>query len=869
MNIHRPSFRAVFLLSLLSALPARADDLYFIVEPAGIPEPLDIYMITHDSSRRFFTGVAPGSGLQWSVDTQTGTVSLAGLYDSTHLLSFGGYGEGVGWMIGLAIRADEIVPWEVGSDGYGFSAWMANPSTGQIWQVGLYDSAHALPNEAEGATGPSYLSLPIISNASGHTLGYSINNTTGDAYYLKSHVESFDPYYDSGPYGTSVWMADGTAETVTSTRFGLYDAAHTMPAVIDGEETLSPGGFQMSEAFYAPNENGDLAGYSLQFGEVADEGFGEGLVAHFGVSLWVGRLSTGLTHQVGLTDARHTSALGTREGWFAFVFDATGNPSSSGVTSGGVAAGASVNHTPEGHQGLSAWVATFDSDAGDYVTTRVGFFGDDAGGIYRDADGCEESEVLLLADSGLAAGYSMMLTAPEGSEARSTWVVNTTNMELVEVGLMGGEYQLGGVYRRSELGWLNNDGRVAGYSTIFHEGGESRWEEAAWVQKVASPLDGSTWAAERIGLALEETSTWRANYIYRMTGNGVVYGNAEQRLSSGGETTDAWIATRVGTSHVTAQVGLTGGEFSHPLNQSRASYFSDVFANGVATGESLRYYAVNGNAADIGESRAAWIAKPLGEGAYQTFRVGLHDAFHTSPSGEQLSVFNGGMNADSDTAPRYFIGLSDHYSPGGAKGQSAWAVDIVDGVTRQLGILDERHTRIDGTRSSQASGVNSAGYVWGESTRYTNDGVSTNGSTAWVYAFSDHSLHRFDLWENLTGFSRSEIHGVTEDGVAYGSLMRFDAEGNPMGLAAFGWTLTRGVFLLEERVLNDTGGYGWTGFEAIYFVSENGKFIGLTDDGTLFFATLAVIPEPASCVMLIGLAGLGAGATRRRRRVAA
>lgn len=873
MKRSRPSVCALFLMSLLCALSARADDLYFNVVPVGIPGVFGRSDIHLDESGRFIfiDDVNYGEDGKWVLDSRMLVGGLAGLHDPQHLASFwttpGDYS--VPWLVGAARRVNEEPIGNVFLAS-AHSGWVTNPYTGQTSIVGLYDADHALPNSAPGATGPTYVSFAYGSSASGKVVGLSHNNTFGSPHLYTAT----DPYFNGFEifgYGMSVWMADASAETVTSTRFGLTDAAHTLPEIIVGDTLIHPGGLQISRMldYGMPNENGDLAGVSIQFGSVTGDGVDTPIRIHAGSSFWVGRMDTGDTYQVGLADSKHTTGLGTRSGEMLRVLKPGGrfvytDPDQmyyrTYVTRDGFVAGISEQYTAEGWRGHSAWVARFDSDAGEYVTTRVGFFGGYAGGIYQDPNGREESFVEYLTDTGLAAGYSEMLGAPEELGAQSAWVVNIATGSQVEVGLTGTGFLVDGIYRSSRVWAINEDGWVAGQSTIYHEGGSEYWEGAAWVQKVAGSSDASTRAAERIGVLFEPTSTFRENYVYGITRNARVYGEAGQDLESGGWTRDAWVATPVGENYVTTTLGLSGEGFVLP-NGSRMSQLGEVFENGVATGLSTRF---RGEWEDDDVDYVPWLAKPLPGGGYQTFRVGFYDAFHTDPDGIQASAFVNGVR-DSAQSPRYFAGTSDHFTPGG-QGQSAWVVDVMDGVTRQVGLVDARHTNVDGVRWSEIAGVNSAGYVWGSSERYYDGSSVYAGSTAWIYTFSDHSLHSFELSVSLDGYARSTIYGVTDDGIAFGSFERFDQDGNSLGEAAFGWTLTRGVFILSERVLNDLTGYGWSGFKAIYFVSENGKFIGVTDEGALFIATLAAIPEPSSCVLLLGLAGLGAGATRRRRR---
>ena len=833
--------------------------------PALIAQPLGFYGGTGgmtsdvrgiDWNGRYVAGVTlnvdTGEQSLWGVDTQTGATHQLGLFgDGIHVansLLYDFNPSVSGLVVGVAFRGGEkIANLAIPFGNSSVSAWASDVNTGITHQIGLYDGAHALPNVAAGATGPAYVSIGLVVTNAGHVVGLSVNNSDNAArVILDPSIGSLASL--SPTMGQSVWIADAyTGDTV---RFGLTDAEHTMQA-IDG---VAPGGYQFSTIPEGGvNETGLLAGGSMQFGAVVDEGAGP--IVHAGISLWVGNANTGKTYIVGLTDANHTSPNGTRAGEFAGLNDG-GLPGlllTSFVTSEGFVAGNSLNYNSLGDAGNSAWVAGYDADSDTYVTTRLGFFGTDAGGRYQDATGLEISAVTRFTETGLVGGYSAMLDNPLYVDMQSAWVVDAGTLVRTEVGLLDAAHTLDDGYRQTNLVALTNAGLVAGESTAFDRGGSD-----AWVQKVASSLDVTTMAAERVGLDAVAGSTSRDSYIVGVTESGFVDGETHQDLGSGGHVQDTWVAYKDGVHYTTDQVGLTGGTYEEPDTGSRRSEVESVLENGVTLGHSDRYYTVD---EVVTTSPATWIATRQPTDHYVTTRVGLYDSFHTRSDGRQHSSFDGFATSNSG----FIGGYSTNYGTGVEEGQSAWVVDASDAITRQVGATDGRHTAASGIRYSGIDGMTESGFAWGYSTRYTDDGLSENGETAWVYAFSDHSLHMIELSTDLVGYAKSFINGVREDGLAYGAFEQFDpTTGASLGYRAFGWTLVDGVFLMGDLIVNDTSAFDWGALLEIYYVNDSGVFIGSTGNGQLFMAT--PVPEPSTYAALVGAAMLGFVIVRRRRR---
>lgn len=842
----------------------------------GAAEGISPDSVFWDASGRYFTGMGypGGDDLEesqlWGMDTQTGIIHQIGLHgDGIHfanglaLMTPGAIPNNAGWVPGIAYRNDGGVAMVPGGEMAfpSMSAWVANLNTGDTRRVGLYTADYQLPNAQEGASGPAYVNLALTATNAGKVLGLALTNATLPMDLTQDKTGEAEAFSFGGIYGQAVWIAD--AVTGETGRFGLLDATHTAPTVMDGSTVVVQGGYQVSVMAGALTESGFLAGYAMNYQYSAgDEQM------HIGTSTWVGNAATGGTYEVGLTDPGHTHPAGTRESWFAGIgaggFAGLADLVSF-VTEDGYVAGNTINYGDPDSSGLSAWVAGYDAGTPGHVTTRVGFFGTDESGIYRSGTGREESEVTHFTGSGLAGGYSEMLGL-DGA-GRASWVVNAHTLVTTQVGFTGGGYEGEGGYRETYLDYLNNAGVAAGTSALFHaEGG---LEDVAWVQKVASSGDADVMAAARIGLVTEAGSTQREADIKGLTESGIVYGVTRQELAGGALVQDAWVAYQTGvgySGYTTDQVGLTGAGYSDPGYGDRSSSVNEMNAAGAAVGETERYHpGIDSETSEplIKSETATWIATRQPSASYVTTRTGLFDAAHTSSDGGQVSAwwYGAGNLPRVLSASGYAAGYSVNYGLSDETGQSAWVVSADDAATRRVGMFDAAHTRLDsGIQNSHIEGMTESGYVWGNSDRYDGTSFADAGQTAWVYSFSNDTLYDFDLLIDADGYAFSAIYGVTEDGLAYG-VYSLGGCGCEEGFRAFGWTLADGVFVLEDVVITDPDQFEWYGV----FATESGEFIGITAAGDVFITTATAVPEPSSLAALAGAALLGFVAVRRRR----
>ena len=817
----------------------------------------------------------------WAANINTGVTHPLGLQgDGVHTLDlvypYAEDASTTGVFAGVSLRANETIassPYGFWPLGAGLSAWVGNAATGVTHQIGFYDADYALTNiepghEAEAA----YFSVALATTASGHVIGESLLKASGAGWIRETYHPNL-PLSSELAEGTAAWVADsGTGVTV---RYGLIDGAHTMPAIPragEGAEPLSTGGFQYSAITGDMTSTGFFTGISMQFGSVTDAADGDGPMVNAGASVWVGNVNKGKTYQVGLVDAAHTSAEGVRQAYLYSTVESSVNLPVQ-VTDDGFVAGESVNYSVAGEEGMSAWMAAYQSGSDTYLTTRLGFFGADAGGLYRSADGYEYSGIDQITKTGLIGGFSEMHGGAAGSDRyESAWVVDAHTMALTEVGLTDAAHLYGADhYRAAFIHTVTDTGLVAGESLTFGVDGSDQGS-TAWVQKVANSIDGTSLAAEVIGLYANENkftefvddnpvAEHADNFVTNVTQSGSIEGTARRFTSSGASNgQDVWVAYQDGAHFTTDQVGLTGGEYVKPVSGEQYSRIQGEVESGLTLGYSRRYYTQlpAGEPPVIASSSTAWMATRQPAEHYVTTAIGLYDGFHTRADGLQRTTIYDYTNSG------YISGYSENYGANSAVGHTAWVVSAGDGVTHQVGLTGSRYTTADGTRYSSVDGLTESGYAWGFSDRYTDDGLDPNGQAAWVYAFADNSLHVMDISENLAGYAYASIRGVTEAGLAYGTFELFDAgTGESLGYRAFGWTLTDGFFLLSDRIANDTSGYNWGELTDVLLVSEDGTWVGLTENGSVFSAS--AVPEPTTYAALAGAAMLGWVVVRRRR----
>lgn len=183
--------------------------------------------------------------------------------------------------------------------------------------------------------------------------------------------------------------------------------------------------------------------------------------------------------------------------------------------------------------------------------------------------------------------------------------------------------------------------------------------------------------------------------------------------------------------------------------------------------------------------------------AYDITLIGLYDAAHTSPYGDQ---FNSARHINSGGA---VAGVAMRYGTD-YLGYSAWLYS--NGNTQQIGLTDAAHTRNDGYQYNSVTSLNDAGQVIGSASRFT--GSSQNGQSAWLY--SNGVTQRI----GLTGAAYTRI-----DGYQYNAASRLNQAGQVAGAASY----------FGGAPSNIPGG-----LDAWFHDGNTTQVIGLTDEAHTF-----------------------------------
>lgn len=610
--------------------------------------------------------------------------------------------------------------------------------------------------------------------------------------------------------------------------------------------------------------------------------FAGGMASH-GVAAWLADAASATTMRVGLTDAEHTGGLHQfSEATF--------------ITSDGLVGGYSNRYGDSSGEALgqSAWMAR--AVLGVAVTHRVGF----TGGEYTRNDGYEFSVINRAVESGIAGGFSWRYEAATGNFlGEHAWVAHWAAGGGVTdlVGFYDAEHTDTDGYQFSRLQWLNDAGEGAGYSARFDAGADAGL--TAWV---SSPEGAET---RRVGLVdanHTRTDGYRWSDVTDITDSGLVGGYSASFIApAAGQS--AWVA--VISNAETMRVGLTGGEFQSASGRE-VSYLRGLAESGFAIGGSQRFLGESAN------GEAAWLAAPAG-GSYDTMRIGLVDAEHTSSSGAQESVaellgesgrvtgyslryvgssyagqsawvasadgvttrvgLTGAEFTSADgfqynsaeylTAGGRILGYAERYNGGDTwLGEASW-VASTNGETTKIGLYDGTHTKDDGYQMSVISLVTESGYVAGSSERFDGGAIQL-GASAWVY------LPHLDLTEEivfstaLSGEAYTQIEVLTESGLAAGYYTLFDGD-TAVGSRAFAWLPEIGGFDLGDYI----GGAQFSSLTDVTAANLANYIAGigepLDNQGQAVFAA-TVVPEPGTLPLVLLGIGIAALAVRKFRR---
>lgn len=254
----------------------------------------------------------------------------------------------------------------------------------------------------------------------------------------------------------------------------------------------------------------------------------------------------------------------------------------------------------------------------------------------------------------------------------------------------------------------------------------------------------------------------------------------------------------------TYEIGLAGVEHTHSSGLHNI-YPERLNNSGHVVGRSIRY---NGGAFVRGTS--VWFYDGL-----NTINIGLSDEAHTESNGARFSrVFE--LNDAGHVS-----GLSDRYNGNVDHGQTAWR--HYAGVTIDIGLSDDEHTKSSGYRWSSTSGgdLNARGDVIGYSDRY----VGGLGRTAWIYnGLSNVKIGLFGPEHvDSSGKWWSDANSLNDTGQVVGRSRRYIG-GAELGFSAWHFD---GVSTLEigltspEHTRND--GYR---FGDARLINNYGKVVG-------------------------------------------
>lgn len=219
--------------------------------------------------------------------------------------------------------------------------------------------------------------------------------------------------------------------------------------------------------------------------------------------------------------------------------------------------------------------------------------------------------------------------------------------------------------------------------------------------------------------------------------------------------------------------------------------------------------AVAGWALRYGTNYVGYSAWLYSNGSTQ--RIGLTDAAHTRSDGYQSSYVTGLNDAGQ------VIGYASRFAgPAQIGGQSAWFHS--DGVTRQIGLTDAAHTRIDDYQYNSASRLNDAGHIAGTAAYFGGaPSIIPGGSDAWFYDGSTTQVigltdaaHTFGSY----GIRNNTVKALNSAGQVAGNADRYNGAASA-GQSAwlYGDGTTREISLIDA---SHTRSDGYRASEVLY-----------------------------------------------------
>lgn len=571
----------------------------------------------------------------------------------------------------------------------------------------------------------------------------------------------------------------------------------------DPRHTEATTGYQSSAGRFAWNEQGFSIGASSRF-TPAHRPSGSSVPNE---SAWLGS-PWGGTKAIGLYDPAHKANSGLHSS-SPFI-----------IRADGLVVGSSVRFDETSqYKGRSLWLASWDKG-----TWRIG----PTDSKYT------ESYYAGMDDAGRAIGVS------DHALGRDAWIVNATGGELRFLGFNDPAHTGADGWRSNQVFTYNRSG------TIF---GMTRWTGGNQVAWLHSKHGGGPRLLGFYGEGYTGADGSIFNELRRTSARGHAIGDARFRdPDSGQERLVAWlalasgenVALRPGVTHDTSaelltDSGFVSGHDTRTIGDTleQRPWIFDIATRslrfpvqdpGMGSAELVVLFDDGASAGRFGlagespfwEPMGVWFAPPGGPAK----RIGFHGPEFESASGIPRSRLE-------HARPGLIVGVS--YTADDLSSHS-WLADA-RGVTSRIGLVDAMHTgqtssegELISIHRSWTTHITSSGFVAGLTHRY-DGGSQFKGRTAWIYNSSKRRYVRFDLSVSHDGYSESEVHHLTESGIACGTYQLYSDAGDDLGRRPFIWVTGRGAYDLEEVLDVDLAGAGWASIDAVESITESGYIL--------------------------------------------
>ena len=439
------------------------------------------------------------------------------------------------------------------------------------------------------------------------------------------------------------------------------------------------------------------------------------------------------------------------------------------------------------------------------------------------SDGYQYSYAQFLNEQGRAAGYSTLYSGLTVA-GQASWVYNGNSTQ--RIGLTGSGYIRADGYAYSTISYLANQGQVFGLSQRYNN--SSDLGKATWL------FDGTT--TKRLGFydsLHTRNDGYQESLVYTPNQLGQALGWSTRYNSTTGN--EIGRTTWFYNGNSVAQVGLTGSAFTGPNGQ----HYTTATMNNLGQVAGSTY----GVTTTSYRGEYAWFYN-----GSQTVQIGL--------TGSQFSLSNGvqSQGVGTITDEGLVFGYATIYSSPNW-GYAAWVYDSNNNSTTRLGLTGGAFTSTDGSEDSFVRRA-AAHYAAGESRRYS--GSTTNGQSAWIYNLQNSSYQSLGLVDSThirstDGWQVHQIEKMNSHGQVVGNSDRFSGadyvgqsawlydgiQNIQIGLNDSSHTSAGGDHFSQAVALNEQGqvaGYssrtiGQGGYSAWIYDGSETKQIGLTGEG--------------------------------------